>query len=218
MPKGQLYASEMAFKDRFREAIKGAGVSQAKVAAETGVTPQAVSGWARGEAIPEIDKLPVIAAMTGRTIDWLLDHEPDLRSEDVSHTLDGPQAPMVKVKGYVGAGGSANFYNLGDGDLDEIRASDRDPPGAAAVEIKGTSLGRFFDRWYAIYRDVRAPITDDLVGVLCVVGLDDDSVFIKKVMRAAKGRFDLISNSDDEPPIRNVRIKWAAKVTDIRSK
>lgn len=142
--------------------------------------------------------------------------EDDLRSEDVAANIDRPPQRMVKVKGYVGAGGQAHTYNVAvESDLGEIEPSDRDPPQAVAVQIMGTSLGRFFDRWYAIYNDVRAPITDDLIGHLCVVGLEDDRVLIKKVQRSGS-RFDLLSNDPAEEPIRGVTIKWAAKVTDIR--
>ena len=76
-----------------------------------------------------------------------------------------------------------------------------------------------FDRWYVFYDDVRRPVTPDLIGKLCVVGLSDDRVLIKKIMRNGKlGSFDLISNSDDEPPIVGARIEWAAKVKELRQK
>lgn len=218
--KADLYHIDMKFKDRFRAALADAGLKQKDVATEADVSPQAVSGWARGEAIPETPNLQVIARMTGKSIDWLLGQSADemtFSSEDVSASLDGAPTRTIKIKGYVGANGEAHPYAVNQGDLGEIRATEKDPSDAVAVEIMGTSLGRFFDRWYAIYRDVRSPVTEDLVGSLCVVGLDDDRVLIKKIVRNGRN-FDLLSNSDDEPPIRNVRIEWAAKVTDVRQK
>ena len=69
------------------------------------------------------------------------------------------------------------------------------------------------------YDDVRSPITDDMIGQLCVVGLSDDRVLIKKVLRnGARGKFDLLSNNDTEEPIKAVKIEWAALVTELRAK
>lgn len=50
----------------------GRRVTQAELAAYVGVTPQAVSGWERGEATPEADKLTAIAVFLGVSAGWLL--------------------------------------------------------------------------------------------------------------------------------------------------
>lgn len=143
--------------------------------------------------------------------------EEDVRSEDVAASLPAPpRKQMAKVVGYVGAGGQAHYYAVDPGDLGEIEAPERATPETVAVVIIGRSLGKFFHGWYVFYDDVRSPVTDDLIGELCVVGLDDDRILIKKIQRARDGSFDLISNSDDEPPIRGVAIEWAAKVLDLR--
>lgn len=140
----------------------------------------------------------------------------EVGSEDVAAGLRSPRKRVLVVKGYVGAGSEAHYYALAQGDLDEIDAHPGDPPKAAALEIKGTSLGRFLNGWYVIYDDVRAPITDDLIGRLCAVGLSDDRVLVKKIERAAANRFNLLSNDNQEPPILNVEIEWGAKVRMIR--
>lgn len=142
----------------------------------------------------------------------------DVRSEDVAESIDIGPKRMISVKGYVGAGSEISIYNVAHaGELDTIEASDRDTDQTVALRIIGSSLGKFFNRWYVCYDDVRSPVTDDLVGELCVVGLSDDRVFIKKIARHARTkRFDLLSNAENEPPIENVSIEWAAKVTDLR--
>lgn len=139
----------------------------------------------------------------------------DVSSEDVAAGLGLPLRRRIKVAGYVGAGGQAHYYAVAQGHLDEIEASDKDGPKAIAVQIKGDSLGKLFAGWYAVYEDVRRPVTDDLMGRVCVVGLSDERVLVKKIERAGRGRYDLLSET--EPPIKNVQIEWAAKVTDIRS-
>jgi len=124
------------------------------------------------------------------------------------------QVPKVRVVGYVGAGSTAHFYDVAPGDLDE---ADR-PQGATdvtvAVEIRGESLGPIFNHWLVFYDDVHRPVTSDLVGELCVVGLYDGRILVKQIQRARKeGQYNLISAT--EKPIADVEIEWAARVTTI---
>jgi hypothetical protein len=150
----------------------------------------------------------VIAERLGRSTDWLL--------ADAAAASPRPSR-LLKVKGYVGATGEAHYYDMPEQDLDEIRAWDDDPPTAVAVQIRGQSLGRLLDRWYAVYDEVRRPITPDLIGEVCVVGLADGRVLIKQIQKVGDG-FDLLSNRDRDPPIKNAQIEWAAKVKNIRAR
>ncbi|HWW46280.1 MAG TPA: helix-turn-helix transcriptional regulator [Xanthobacteraceae bacterium] len=239
-----LYVIEMTFKDRLREARRAVRpkLTQAAVAERIGVTAQAVSGWERGEAKPEHDKLSIVAKLYGVTVDWLLDgrevheaaapgeelrsedvaasigHEPDIRSEDVAQMIEPEPKRKIPVKGYVLAGGEAHYYAVSNlNDFETIEPTERDTDQTVAVRIVGTSLGKFFQGWHVTYDDVRCPITDDLIGELCVVGLEDERVLVKKVARSrTRGLFDLLSNAEKEEPILGVRIAWAAKVSDVR--
>lgn len=51
----------------------GRRVTQAELADHLAVTPQAVSGWERGEATPEADKIAKIANFLGVATGWLLE-------------------------------------------------------------------------------------------------------------------------------------------------
>ena len=83
-----------------------------------------------------------------------------------------------------------------------------------AVEIRGDSLGAFFNRWLVFYDDVRRPVTPDLIGELCIVGLEDGRILIKQIQRSkTEGLFNLISST--EKPIADVAIEWAARVNSI---
>jgi phage repressor protein C with HTH and peptisase S24 domain len=127
---------------------------------------------------------------------------------------EAPTAPKVPVAGYVGAGAEAHFYAVAQGDLDEVGAPEGSTKETVAVEIRGDSLGTFFDRWLVFYDDVRSPITPDLIGKLCVVGLDDGRVLIKKLQRSrVHGLFNLVSQND--PPIVDATIEWAARVKSM---
>jgi hypothetical protein len=57
-------------------------------------------------------------------------------------------------------------------------------------------------------------VTPDLVGELCVVGLEDGRILIKQIQRGrSKNLFNLVSAT--EKPIQDVVIQWAAKVNSI---
>ncbi|WP_240233582.1 LexA family protein [Devosia lacusdianchii] len=140
---------------------------------------------------------------------WLARRPDPADPEDVEeHT--------VPVVGYVGAGAEAHFYALSDGELDRVPAPDGATSDTVAVEIRGESLGPLFERWLVHYDEVRSPITPDLHGQLCVVGLANDKVLVKKVRPAkSKGRglYDLLSNNED--PLPDQVIVWAAKVKSM---
>jgi len=128
-----------------------------------------------------------------------------------------PQPPAearhVPLVGYVGAG--AETYFTANGELGEVEAPAGSTESTVAVEIRGDSLGAFFDRWLVYYDDVRRPVTADLVGRLCVIGLEDGRILIKKVQRSrTRGLFHLLSQTSD-PPILDVAIEWAAKVKNM---
>lgn len=124
-----------------------------------------------------------------------------------------PQA-MVPLVGYVGAGAATTFFPQDSGHLDEVPAPDGSSEATVAVEIRGDSLGSFFDRWLVYYDDVRRPVTADQINKLCVVGLDDGRILIKKIQRSkTRGHFHLISQT--EAPIFDAVIDWAARVKNM---
>jgi hypothetical protein len=144
------------------------------------------------------------------SLEWLLTGKGAKHRRTLAPDPDATR--YVDLVGYVGAGAETHFFN-DDGPLDEVAAPIGSTEKTVAVEIRGDSLGSFFDRWLVFYDDVHRPIsmTSDLVNKLCVVGLEDGRILIKKIQRSkAKGFFHLLSQT--EPPILDVRIEWAAKV------
>lgn len=120
----------------------------------------------------------------------------------------------VPLVGYVGAGAQTHYTGGTGGEFDEVPAPEGATESSVAVEIRGESLGSFFDRWIVHYDDVRRPVGADMVGPLCVVGLPDGRVLIKKIKRSkTKGLFHLLSQTED--PILDVEIEWAAKVKSM---
>lgn len=142
------------------------------------------------------------------SLDWLMTGKGVPRPARASMKDERAQVPLV---GYVSAGATAHFFAQDSGHLDEVAAPDGSSDATVAVEIRGDSLGSFFDRWLVFYDDVRRPVTSDLIGKLCVVGIDDGRILIKKIQRSkTRGYYHLLSQTED--PILDASIEWAAKV------
>lgn len=188
--------------DRLRQAREAAGFDNAREAANAlGLTYSTYAGHENGSRGPRREQLLQYARKFKVSTDWLL-------------TGKGPPPigpRQVPVMGYVGAGAVAHFYGEAQGPFDMVPAPDDATPETVAVEIRGESLGALFDQWLVFYDEVRTPVTPDMVGRLCVVGLPDDRVLVKQIKRAkSPGFYHLLSNT--EAPILDVEISWAAKV------
>ena len=129
---------------------------------------------------------------------------------------DAPIGPRtVPLVGYVGAGAEAHFFAGADEGLGEVPAPDDATPLTRAAEIRGESLGPLFERWLIFYDDVRTPVTEDLIGELCIVGLLNGKVLVKRLRKAREpGFFHLESNT--EGTMFDQEVAWAAKVNNMR--
>lgn len=169
-----------------------------------------ISRWLKGQQ-PErksYDRIVEVATELGVLT--------DMRSEDVAASLPDDRARTVKLKGYVGASGEAFFYRLASDDLEEVKAPEYATDQTVAVEVRGKSLGALLEGWLVFYDDVRSPVTEDLIGALCVVGLADDRIVVKRIERDDRGRWRLVSNTPGEDAIENAQIEWAAEAKGMR--
>lgn len=167
---------------------------------------------------PGSERLTALAKELETTTDWLLYGDAGhVDSSQIASEMEAEGSGVVPVVGYVGAGSAAHFYAISQGSLDLVPAPRDVTPSTVCVEIRGTSMGAMFDRWLAYYDDVRSPVTDDLIGCICVVGLTDGRVLMKEIQQSKlDGRYDLISAT--EPPIEGVELEWAAKVKQMAQK
>lgn len=122
--------------------------------------------------------------------------------------------PTVPLVGYVGAGAAMILYADSQGPFDEVPAPEDANELTVAVEIRGESLGSIFDRWLVYYDRVEEPPTGDLIGKLCVVGLEDGRILVKQLKKGQLyKKWTLGSNV--EPPIYDVVVVWAARVKQM---
>lgn len=126
----------------------------------------------------------------------------------------------VPIRGLASAGDRIAFFSLEESEPEYVPALENSTLDTVAVEIRGDSLGAALNGWVAYYDNVQRPVTDDLLNELCVLGLSDGSVQIKKVQRSRNKRFvHLVSNTgSQETDVPRSAIEWAAKVTGLRPK
>jgi hypothetical protein len=128
--------------------------------------------------------------------------------------FEEPRTPKLPVLGYVGAGAEAYYYDVSQGFLDDIDLPKPPTDATVILEIHDDSVGSLFNRWLVFFDEVRKPVTPDLLGRLCVVGLDDGRMFVKQLQHGqCEGKYDLISESG--ATLLDVSVRWAAKVTAI---
>lgn len=194
----------MSIGKRIAEARKSRGVSQSGLGDGVGAAQTTVSSWERGRTEPTREDVQRIA-------DFLKISPAELELDNASVT----ERRTVPLVGYVGAGAAAHYYASADEGLGEADAPEDATESTVAVEIRGTSLGPLFESWLVYYDDVRSPVTPDLYGKLCVVGLPDGRVLVKKIRPArTPGLFHLESNT--EPTMPDEQIVWAAKVKTLK--
>lgn len=188
--------------DRVRAAREQRGWSQTELGRRAGVTGQAIQSIEAGR-VKKPQNLTAIATALGLTSNYL---------------LDGTQSNvnMVPVVGIAQAGTGVVDYSMGQGNLGEVEAPDDSSERTVALEVRGDSMGgRIEDGDTVFYDDRREPVTPDLYGRVCVIGLRSGNIVIKKLMAGSKpGHFHLLSYNS--VPQFDVPVEWAAKVTSIR--
>lgn len=190
--------------DRVREARERIGMSQAELAERSGISQQSVAA-VETNAVRRPRHLVEIARALGVAAQFLIDG---------ASPAGTPQARMIAVVGYVGAGAEVRPHDdfaRGQG-LDEVPP----PPGfngsCVALKVRGDSLYPLLDDGWIIYyqRDIIG-VSDDAVNRLCVAETSDGRVLVKRLRRGA-GKSTWTLESLNAPPIENVRLRWAAPV------
>lgn len=69
------------FAERLKYAMTEAGMNQITLAAKSGASPAAISGYCNGEHIPAPDRIKVLAEATGSSFDFLMGYEVSQKKE-----------------------------------------------------------------------------------------------------------------------------------------
>ena len=105
---------DLAMEQRLVDSRKAAGLSQEALAAQLGVSRQAVSKWERSESSPDTDNLIALAALYGVSLDELLYGE---AASDADSSEDGSTETVDEAKE---AEDSAEHADCGDKPLVDI--------------------------------------------------------------------------------------------------
>lgn len=129
----------------------------------------------------------------------------------------------VPIIGRVGADPEGRIIRAhGQAANDMVPAPTGGTSEAVALEVDGHSMRGFADDGALVYfENQHTPPTDDMIGEIVVVQIasgehdaDDEDILIKRLQRgSADGLYDL--ESIVGPPLRDVRIRWAAEITQI---
>lgn len=214
--------------DRLRAVRTAKGMSQGAVARALGIAQSTYSAHERAQSPGGRDYNPEEAREYARfykvQTSWLVTGEGNppkflggAEHLDSEHVLPpAGERKKTLIKGYVGAStGAGALYNFAHDQFEEVDRPDFATERTVAAEIKGKSLGPLMDGMLVYYEDVRSPVTDDMVGSVCVVGLSDDRILLKKIVRGPNGTYRLLSNTGDDDVIENAKIEWAARMIAI---
>jgi transcriptional regulator with XRE-family HTH domain len=128
----------------------------------------------------------------------------------------------VPLVGYASAGDAIEFNHLPPDENNRVVAPEEVSENTVAVEIRGSSLGEAIDGWVAYYdRIEHRRVTRALDNCLCVIGLSDGTVFIKRLVpsKSDKRFYHLMSNTGaDRLDVPASLIEWASPVTSLRPK
>jgi len=193
---------------RIDRRLKKLNKSRRGASLAAGLNAEYLRNLAEEGSSPTLRALEKLSLVLETPIPWLAEES---GPEDIEQVAEAEGT--IPVWGDAGAGGKIERFHVEDGPIDRIPAPPGSGPRTAAVHIRGESLGRLFDKWYAIYDEVRDPPTDDLEGELCVCETADHVVYVKKLKKYRGKRWTLESNFD--APIPNVVILWAAKVKSL---
>ena len=198
-----MHIAMMERNERLKQARKARGFRSSKDAAERlGVPYGTYAGHEAGTRGIKDDEIARYASAFKVSVPWL------------AYGIDMAGRATVPLVGYVGAGAETHLFGNGQGPFDEVEAPEGSNEKTVAVEIRGESLGSFFDRWLVFYDDVRDPPSTNMIGDLCIVGTKDGRVLIKKLAKGShRGLYTLLSQF--ESPIFDVEIAWAARVKNM---
>ena len=179
------------------------GWKQDRLSREIKVSQPTISRWKKG-AEPKTNHLRKLLGLAKK-----LQVVPEHATEDDF---------SVPIVGYVGAGGEIDYAEgqgpFGYAEMPPKNAS----PTLVAVIVRGDSMsGQLEDGWTVYYDKRQEPPTEALMGKLCVIGLGDGKVLVKRLLPGRlKGCYDLYSANGG--PLLDQPVEWAARVAWIEPK
>lgn len=199
----------MSMNERLKQARINAGYKSAKDAADAlGVKYPTYAGHENGASgtgfRPEDGQR--YARKFKVSFEWLM-------SGRGSMLTSTPRTTTIAGKAGASTDGRV-IYAEGQGGLGAVLLPEGATEGSVAIEVEGYSMGFLADGALIFYSETHSAPTDDMLGLIVVVGLDDGSVLLKKLLRGSEPNlYDL--ESINGPTLRDQRVTWAAHIDSI---
>jgi hypothetical protein len=125
------------------------------------------------------------------------------------HEDKEPEITRTPIIGYVGENSRIHFYSVARSQLDDAESPKNPTDKTVGLEILGSTIGP--RKWIVFYDEVREPLTPDLIGQPCVVGIVGDEMYVGEV-RAAKspGLYNIGPFGSES--VKNAKVTWGARV------
>lgn len=102
----------------------------------------------------------------------------------------------------------------GQGGLGTVQIPEGASPDSVAIEVEGYSMGFLADGALIFYTETHSAPTDDMLGMIVIVGTDHGEVLLKRLLRGSRpGLYDL--ESINGPMLRDRKVVWAAHIDSI---
>lgn len=188
-----------------RELREEKGLSQAELARLAGTTQPQINRLERSQRTLSKDWAERLSPHLGISAERLL-------------FPAQPQQEDVEIVGMVGADTEGErIYGTGHGRFGWVERIPGATKYTVAVLVRGSSMMPFAaDGSIVFYDDRRDPPSNDMLGEVVVVGLDDERVLLKRILRGSPdmpGHFDLESFNGER--LSDQKVEWAAFVSAV---
>ena len=195
------------WNERLKKSFEQKFKSVAEFARHSGVPKDSIHKYLKnGVSQPRGDTLSRLATSLDVELLWL--------KEGMMNSTQ-----LIPVVGYVGAGGESipiDDHAHGGG-MFEVEA----PPGmnekSIAVQVKGDSMYPVYEEGDILFYSRNGEATDitACMGKQCVVKVVDGPIYIKMLGRGSTdGLYTLVSFN--HPPIEDVALEWAVRVSYVK--
>ncbi|WP_043346147.1 S24 family peptidase [Methylobacterium sp. B1] len=195
--------------ERLQHLRKKAGFATATEAARAfGWKVPTYLGHENGDRNPSRETAKRYATAYKARWEWILEGSP---------RLDAPKDETVPIVGDVGAGARVFFSGEPQGGYDRAPRPPGSSPNTVAARVRGDSMpGVAEDDWLIYYDERVRGLPDVWIGQLCVVWVNDEQIYVKKVYRGRDGGSFLLVSTSGSAPLEVEEIEWSAKVAWIK--
>lgn len=221
---------ELGLSNRIKEAIDGAGFSQAEVARRLDHAPITIWRWVHGERVPSGEDVGAIAKLCGKSMEWFYAEDSAVETRGVADgpatyeatappRFDSELVPIemvnLNVIGSISAGGLVESWQSDLGQVEVPAYVLRAAPKAFALRVSGNSLASdgIFDE-YLVVVDPEAGFVD---GKIYAVRSEENhqTIAARHVYSVGRRKFKLVSSDGSVLEVdRNKtellgRIRWS---------